>query len=421
MRHSVIIFTAALLCMAALSSCHKVYNGDFNNVMIYYGGGYNNLAPEIKENINQLCTGDIPKGREHNAVLAFCHTVRNTGDYSTPNEPVLIRIYRDNKKGVVRDTLKSYPSSSVCMDEGMFGNVLADIRKDFPSAHYGLVFSSHSTGWIPPGYSSRDERNGSSTFSAPGRRESLPPGVYPELPHDPDYPETKSIGAQFYNSTSNSYQMELAAFARAIPMHLDYIVFDSCLMGCIEVAYELKDVCSYLVFSPTEILKQGMIYPPMAGHLLRSPAELKEVAEEYFNYYNTSSSTKAATVSFVDCSKLDKVASDMAGIIERHRNGLDNIQRNLVQRYFYNESTPKHWFYDIEDIALNIGADDSEMATLRHDLGEAVLYKASTPTFFDLKIERYSGISMYLPVSTWTSLNNYYRSLAWNDKVHLVK
>lgn len=421
MRNTVIVFAALLLCMASLSSCNKLYNGDFNNVMIYYGGGYNNLAPDIKENINQLCTGDIPETREHNAILAFCHSVKNTGDYTTPNEPVLIRIYRDRKKGVVRDTVLRYDPSSISIDEGMFGKVLGDVKDKYKAKHYGLIFSSHSTGWIPPGYSNKDERSSSSTSSVRDRRESLPPGVYPQIQQDPEYPETKSIGAQFYNSSSNSYQMELAAFARAIPMKLDYLIFDSCLMGCIEVAYELKDICSYIVFSPTEILKQGMIYQPMAAHLLKSPAELTDVAEEYYDFYNTQSSTKAATVTVVDCSKVNRLASDMAGIIERHRDGLDNVQRGLVQKYFYSESNPKHWFYDIEDIALNIGADATEMNTLRADLDAAVLYKASTPTFFDLKIERYSGISMYLPVSSWTTLNNYYRSLQWNTAVHLVK
>ena len=53
--------------------------------------------------------------------------------------------------------------------------------------------------------------------------------------------------------------IEIADLPGAIPMHLDFIIMDACLMGCVEVAYELRDKCDILIFSPTEILSSGIL------------------------------------------------------------------------------------------------------------------------------------------------------------------
>lgn len=411
--------------VAVFSACGKnePYSGDdFENVVIYYGGGYNNLSSAIATNVNELCSGEIPGIKSHNALLAFCHTTDTYGDYTTKHSPVLIRIYSDKKGNQVRDTLKVFTPDTKSIDESTLNTVLSTIKKDFPAKHYGFLFSSHSTGWIPPGYTRADEKYFSSTMGVGKKERSYDP--YATMPQSPEFPETKSIGAQYRSSSTSAYMMELAAFAKAFPMKMDYIIFDSCLMGCIEVAYELKDICSKIIFSPTEILKQGLIYPPMAGHLLKYPAELETICKEYFNYYNTEAQTKAATIALIDCSKVDAVASDMAAIIDAHRSDIHKLTENDVQRYWYNEgASSKHWFYDMRDIAVQAGATSAELAKLDSDLASMVTYKAATPTFFNLDIDpaKYSGLSMYLPTLSWDTLNTYYKTLGWNKKVCLLK
>lgn len=428
MKHYALILTCFAVLLGSLCACNKwPYEGDdFDNVMIFYGGGYNNLAAPIKTNIDELCQGAIPEFKSHNAILVFSHTTKTYSDYTTPNSPVLIRIYRDKKGIPVRDTVMVYSSETYSIDEQTVSSVLNKVRTDYPAKHYGLVFSSHSTGWIPPGYtSSANERTLAGRANAePGIPErKLPAGVYPNLPHDSNFPETKSIGAQYYGDGNSSYQMELNAFAQAIPMKLDYIVFDSCLMGGIEVAHALKDVCSRIVFSPTEILKQGLIYKTMAGHLMKYPADLESICKEYFNYYNTVALTRAATISLIDCSKVDAVASDMASLIGKYQEEIAALNPSTVQPYFYKENNPKHWFYDMRDILVQAGAEGTDLARLDSDLASMVLYKAATPDFFGTVISpsKFSGLSMYLPNHYWGTLNEYYRTLSWNKSVNLVK
>ena len=57
--------------------------------------------------------------------------------------------------------------------------------------------------------------------------------------------------------------MEITELAAALPHNYEFILFDCCLMGGIEVAYEFKDKCEYMLFSPTEILADGFPYEKM--------------------------------------------------------------------------------------------------------------------------------------------------------------
>lgn len=425
MKHCALIMTCFAVLLCGICACEKwPYEGDdFDNVMIYYGAGYNNLAYSIATNVTQLTQGDIPDYKSHNAILAFCHTTEKYSDYTTPHPPVLIRIYKDKHGAPVRDTVTVYESTMLGVDELTVSRVLKQIHAEYPAKHYGFVFSSHSTGWIPPGYTSQANERTLARASSVTTGKKLPAGVYPNMPHDNNFPETKSIGAQYYGDGSSSYQMDLMEFARAIPMKLDYIIFDSCLMGGIEVAHALKDVCSQMVFSPTEILKEGIMYKPLSSHLLRYPADLKAVCEEYYNYYNTEATTRAASIALIDCSKVDAVAADMKDLIESNRDAIASLNPNKVQRYFYAEDYPKHWFYDMRDIIAQAGASSSDMSKLDQDLKAMVLYKAATPDFFGTKIDpaRFCGMSMYLPHYAWGTLNDYYKTLSWNKSVNLVK
>ena len=84
--------------------------------------------------------------------------------------------------------------------------------------------------------------------------------------------------------------MELPDFAEAIPMKLDYILFDACLMGGIEVAYELRGKCSLLGFSQTEVLAEGLDYKTLTQHLLQKEKPYPEgVCADYFTQYDIQS------------------------------------------------------------------------------------------------------------------------------------
>ena len=183
MKHYALILTCFAVLLGSLCACNKwPYEGDdFDNVMIFYGGGYNNLAAPIKTNIDELCQGAIPEFKSHNAILVFSHTTKTYSDYTTPNSPVLIRIYRDKKGIPVRDTVMVYSSETYSIDEQTVSSVLNKVRTDYPAKHYGLVFSSHSTGWIPPGYTSSANENNIVGISRKVNGNSERPGLLSDL------------------------------------------------------------------------------------------------------------------------------------------------------------------------------------------------------------------------------------------------
>ena len=69
-------------------------------------------------------------------------------------------------------------------------------------------------------------------------------------------------------------------------MKMDFIIFDACFMGSVEVAYELRDVCDKIVASPTEVIAEGMDYITMASYLMKSSgSDLEGFCRNYlFNF-----------------------------------------------------------------------------------------------------------------------------------------
>ena len=215
--------------------------------------------------------------------------------------------------------------------------------------------------------------------------------------------------------------MELADFAEAIPMKLDYILFDACLMGGIEVAYELRGKCGQLGFSQAEVLAEGFDYKKLTQHLLQREIPYPMgVCHDYFTQYDIQNGIyRSATISLVDCDKVEPVAQVCRDIFSAHREGLAAIRHEDVQR-FYRSS--KHWFYDLESIAREAGATEEEITRLQNALGQCVLYKGHTPEFMsEFRIDIFSGFSMYLPVHGSPELNKFYKTLQWNMATALVE
>ncbi len=89
----------------------------------------------------------------------------------------------------------------------------------------------------------------------------------------------------------------------------------------------------------------------------------------------------------------------------------------MVQPYFRNN---RHWFYDLDDFVGRV-ASESEFQAFSSALNNVVIYKDTTPYFLEIDIVHYSGLSIYIPRPEYTVLNNYYKTLAWNQATGLVQ
>lgn len=371
-------------------------------VVLMYSAAFNNLSSYISEDIDELCSGELPGVGSSDILLVYAHTTAHTGAYQMPTNPVLFRAYKDKDGVNRRDTITVYPNTDVSASAATLCKVMEDICKLFPAKGYGMIFSSHAKGWLPPGYSER----GSSILST-ASAEDTPQEVFPL---------TKELGIENVEGAG----IDITDLPAALPVKLDFLIIDACLMGCVEVAYELRDKCDLLLFSPTEILSDGMVYTTMAPLLTNtaSPA-LLTICRQYMEQYQAKSGYyQSATVTLVDCRKLEALAGVCQNIIAAHPGGIDAADRSAVQKYFYNDF---HWFYDLRDVMANIGATQTELAALDKALSECVLYKNATEKFFNLELKRVCGLSMYLPIPSSTDLNKYYKTLAWNKVTGLIQ
>lgn len=388
--------------------------GETRRVLLLYEAGFNSLSGDISSNIATLKQGWLPgKGRNDNVVLLLSHVTR--GRYSVETSPVMIRLSQSHG-AVVSDTLKVWPAGTSLANAAMVNEVFNWVRDEFPAAGYGAVMSSHATGWLPEGYFDNPQRyendsRGSEIWAAPRLR---------------------TFGQEYYNSGKNREEIEIHELAAAIPYRLDYILFDACLMGTVEVAWQLRDVCSYLAVSPCEIPAAGFNYATLAEHLLGGPtADLEGVCRDYYARYENDRSY-GATISMIDCGALPLLADACRPLFERYRSAIRELEGKNVQVYDRQMGSKNYYaFFDLKDILREAGATTSELADLQAALDAVLVYEAHTPKFISVKLERCCGLAMYLPAysdyraSIWHGtefLDGFYKqNVAWNQATLLVQ
>lgn len=444
-RHIYIILTSVMLALAACTPDWKDeltpapsgsgisqeprpgrdISTDTRKVMLLYSAGYNSLSSFLRSDIEELCEGWMPKDRRSDdVILVYSHLARRSGDYKTPSSPVLFRLYCNEQNEAVRDTLVVYDENTVSSSAAQLSDVLSYIKETFPAQGYGMVFSSHATGYLPSGFYTKPDKYqfvpAMSYRQGRDKGRSLNPVPYVEIMQDPDLPAVKSIGQDVVGSLS--YEMDLKDFAEAIPMKLDYILFDACLMGGIEVAYELAGKCDMVGFSQAEVLAEGFNYGTLASHLLgnKASSDPESVCQDYFDQYITQDGVyQSATISLVDCRNLETLSELCKTLFEKYSGNISGISPGKVQR-FYRSS--HHWFYDLESILVNAGITDTELQQLHEALNECILYKGATPYFMnEFAIDTFSGFSMYLPSHGNSELDRFYKTLKWNKATGLVK
>jgi hypothetical protein len=191
-------------------------------------------------------------------------------------------------------------------------------------------------------------------------------------------------------------------------------------MGGVEVVYELKDKCRKVGFSQAEVLAEGLDYKTLTSRLLEKDIpDVEGVCDDYFTQYETQSGVyRSATISLIDCEKIDPLASVCKELFAKYREGITSADPARVQRFYRYD---KHWFYDLESILTEAGADSADMGRLHDALDQCVIYKGHTPEFMnEFKIKTFSGFSMYLPVYGEEELDMFYRTLKWNEVSGLV-
>ena len=383
---------------ASRSSSERGYSMPSRRVMVMISAGYNSLSGYLSEDLKDLESGYIPEGTYFNAdvLLVLARLPKSAGDYASPSTPVLYRLWANRSGEVQRDTIQVWGGDTQLCTRETIHEALSTTQKKYPAQSYGVVFSSHGSGWLPPGY-----------YTDPSKFEPSSGSLW----------SLRSIGQD--KTPSGGTEMDLNDFADAIPMHLDYCLIDACLSGCVEVAHALKGKADIVGFSPTEVLADGFDYKNITTHLFARPLDPVEVCREYFAYYNAQSgSNRSATITAVDTRKMDALEAVCKELFEAYRPILKTMSGGNVQGYFRYD---RHYFYDLRDILVQAGISEQEKTRLDAALSQFIVYQAATDYFLSIPLKRVCGLSMYLPSMGSTYLNNYYKEhVSWNQATELV-
>lgn len=376
MRKSILyllLFVVVILACDPVKEEPPVYVHKEKSVLIYMVGN-NNLSSNAHSNLADLKKGYIP-GEDGN-LLVYYHDNSNT--------PYLLNIEKNEDGVVVQDTVYRFPQHN-SSQASVLTSAMKITQTMFPADEYGLVLWSHGTGWLPEGYYSNS---------------------------------SKSFGSE------EGLEIDINELADAFPYKLSFVIFDACLMGGVEVAYQMKDSVDYVLSSPAEILSEGFPYSKIMTHIFKTPSDLQSVAKEYFDHYNGKfGASRSATVSLVKTSALKGVADVAAVIFDKYRDSIPTINPSGVQRYYTNN---KSWFYDLGDYMSQLAGGDA--APFIEALEQAVIYKAATPTFlyeqggFVIDPDKYSGLSLYIPSQNPDEeLVKFYKGLKWNEDTQMIK
>jgi hypothetical protein len=352
MKHLPLYTLFAFLCL--LCSCSKDKN-DFpaTRTVIAYLSADNDLWEDALRSIEEMKAGF----REVGARLVVFADIANEA-------PCIIEIGANTAT-----TVRIYPEFNSA-DASQMRKILEEIIAMYPAESYGLILWSHGSSWLPAGV------------------------------------QLRSFG------DDSGVQMNIAELAAALPVRFDYILFDACLMGSVEVAHELRQKTGFIVAFSLPVLYTGFPYEDILPELLSPRPDLRKVAKGYFDYYQQimTGIFQSATIAVIDTGELEKLALATRRIIETHPFDKSAFDRTAVQRM---DAYEEQYLFDFMDFISKSfpGANKSE---LTGQLNKTVLYKAHTAKFMNqFEINTFCGLSCYIPLESREDLNDYYRQLEW--------
>lgn len=382
-------------------------------VLLYVAATEQSVSNYVDGNIADLISGYVPTKSSKTEELLIFLQKRDATSPTTRGEAILYRYYSNKSGEILREVITNYGNEFNACDPASFERVLDAAETECKPTSRTLIFSSHGTGWMPRGYF-----DGKGDFTRAGSRQYAvasdeEPEQISKLPA-----RVESIGYDSYTKA----ELDIRDFAAITgKYHWNAILLDCCYMGAVEVAYQLRSSCDWILASPTEILISGFPYSCILEKVLKEPnaAGYQYICQKYYEMYQGQSGQyQSGTIALVKCSEMDALAEVFSDIVEASRQQMDAVARMQVQHYFLKSS--KDYFFDLTHWIEQF-ATEEQLAAFRAQMDRAVPYKASTAEFIGLKITHFSGLSCYIPNPNYPNLNAYYKQLAWNQATKVVE
>jgi len=355
-----------------------------SRVLLVYIGTDNNLSGLEQNKLQALREGWT--GKSTDRIIVYRDTKDNgarlieISNLSPNDSPHEIAVY-GQENSASADVLK---------------RVINDVAELYPADSYGLLVFSHASGWLPQGTLSNGTLSTRMALGDPASGRSV--------------------------ITDGSQEMELADFADAIPNGLfSYIVFETCFMAGVEVAYELKDKADYILASGAEIIDPGFapVYAAATSKLFDQ--DITGFAGQVFDYtlsYPEGDLRRSGTYSVIKTAELES----LAGFIKNNCNL--SLDINIAGIQHFDRLKDHHLFFDFEDYYIRLLHDESKAEELSRLINRCVVWKAATKEFMTqvdgyngFSIHSHSGLTTYIRQPRFTRLKLAYSNLSWANDI----
>lgn len=274
--------------------------------------------------------------------------------------------------------LREYDDTQYVISASRMTEVLNDAIGFAPAGSYGLILWSHGLGWTQNGQV-----------------------------------EPKTWG------DDRGHSMNITTLADVLAtMPFEWVYFDCCYMGSVEVMYQLRHAVDKVVASASEILLDGMPYQANLPLLFAETADLEAAAQNTFEYYDRfSGSKRTCTVGVFNIRTMDALAVATAAVYKASElvglNDFDNLPLSV---------DPRPLFYDfgvyVNGMARVNNLPESMLTDWNEGYGKIVTFFRTTPTLWNqIDMSRFTGMSTYVMRTIADENYRNYTTLDWYNDV----
>ena len=259
------------------------------------------------------------------------------------------------------------------------GETLVDFiqfcTKNYPAQKYSLILWNHGGGFKKPGSLQKDicwdETSGDDALTIPEVEHAL-----------------NQSGAYF-----------------------DLLAMDACLMGMLEVAYEVRNHTEIFVASEDNVPGEGFNYQHFLENLIASPnmgpdSLARIMIDSYISHYPFGTTLTLSAVNSLLLSTLTHEVNNLAMAIIHDNSTSKEVYRNIITRETICFEDVD--FIDLDDFALKLLGHPQVLSSqvkysaqrVLNQVSNAILYNRSQGNNSYWTLNNAQGLSIYLPIFT---------------------
>ena len=299
---------------------------------------------------------------------------------------------REKNNPKPKKVIKSYTDPDFKTATGI-ATVLNDIKQVAPAKRYAMIVGCHGMGWVPAPV--QQGKGVLKQFKQPEHK------IYWDYTDEQGNPVARYFGTG--GTTPANTHTDVTSLADAIGMaglHMEYMLFDVCYMGCVEVAYALRHVTDNMLASVSEIPARGFPYLKM-GHLLLGNPDYESICQEFGDFFKTYTMRPYATISLTKCSELEALAAIVKQIYAQTNTSasLNEIQYyDLVSYRSYFGYDTEFLYFDLSDYIHQVCTNQALLAAFNEQL------KRTVPEACLQHTEKAIAGSSTIPIRTYSGI-----------------